>query len=95
MARLSIPKVRDDRDPVEYRLRLEPRLNDELVMYRQLYVRTYGQEVETKDLLEPILRRFLATDREVRRFKKQRGDAYVNTLVSPSATTSASAKNAV
>lgn len=73
MARLSIPKVRDDRDPVEYRLRLEPRLNDELAMYRQLYVRTYGQDVETKDLLEPILRRFLATDREFRRFKKQGG----------------------
>lgn len=71
MARLSIPKVRDDRDPVEYRLRVEPRLNDELTLYRQLYIRTYGQDVETKDLLEPILRRFLATDREFRRFKKQ------------------------
>lgn len=70
MARLSIPKVRDDRDPVEYRLRLEPRLHDELMLYRQLYVRTYGQEVEAKDLLGPILRRFLATDREFRRFKK-------------------------
>jgi len=81
MARLSIPKVRDDRDPVEYRLRLEPRLNDELTLYRQLYTRTYGQEVETKDLLEPILRRFLATDREFRRFKKQGGGGTdINTL---------------
>lgn len=73
MARLAIPKVRDDRDPVEYRLRIEPHVNDELQLYRQLYIRTYGQEVETKDLLEPILCRFLATDRGFRRFKKEVG----------------------
>ena len=71
MAHITIPKVRDDRPPVEYRVRLDPSLNDELLLYRQLYVRTYGQEIEPKDLLEPIVRRFLAADRSFRRFKKQ------------------------
>lgn len=70
MSRMAIPKVRDDRTPVEYRLRLDPTLNDELELYRQLYVKTYGQEVETKDLLEPILRRFLANDRGFRQYKR-------------------------
>jgi len=70
MARLAIPKVRDDRAPVEYRLRLDPALNDDLELYRKLYTQTYGQEVEAKDLLEPILRRFLANDRGFRQFKR-------------------------
>lgn len=82
MARLAIPRVRDDRDPVDYRLRIEPQLNDELMLYRQLYIRTYGQEVETKDLLDPIIRRFLATDREFRRFKRQSRSERANTPAS-------------
>jgi len=86
MSRLTIPKVRDDRPPVEYRLRLDPALNDDLELYRRLYVQTYGQEVETKDLLEPILRRFLASDREFRRFKKQGRSGHANTSVPASAT---------
>ena len=71
MAHIAIPKVREDRPPVEYRVRLDPSLNDELLLYRQLYVRTYGQEIDPKDLLEPIVRRFLAADRSFRKFKKQ------------------------
>lgn len=71
MARLAIPKVRDDRAPVEYRLRLDPALNDDLELYRKLYAQTYGQEVEARDLLEPILRRFLANDRGFRQFKRE------------------------
>lgn len=70
MSRIAIPKVRDDRPPVEYRVRLDPGLNDELLLYRQLYVQTYGQEIEAKDLMEPILRRFLTTDRAFRQFRK-------------------------
>lgn len=70
MSKIAIPKVRDDRPPVEYRVRLDPALKDELLLYRQLYVQTYGQEIEAKDLLEPILRRFLATDRAFRQFRK-------------------------
>ncbi len=70
MPRIAIPKVRDDRTPVEYRLRLDPALHDDLELYRKLYVQTYGQEVETKDLLEPILRRFLAGDRGFRQFRR-------------------------
>ena len=71
MPHIAIPKVRDDRPPVEYRVKLDPNLNDELLLYRQLYVRTYGQEIEAKDLLEPIVRRFLASDRSFRKFKRQ------------------------
>ena len=71
MSHIAIPKVRDDRPLVEYRVRLDPSLNDELLLYRQLYVRTYGQEIEPKDLLEPIVRRFLAADRSFRVFKRQ------------------------
>lgn len=71
MPRLSIPKVRDDRPPIEYRLRLDPALHDELELYRKLYAQTYGQEIEAKDLLEPILRKFLASDRSFRAFRKQ------------------------
>ncbi len=70
MNQIAIPKVRDDRTPVEYRVRLDPNLNDQLLLYRQLYMQTYGQEIEAKDLLEPILRRFLATDRAFRQFRK-------------------------
>lgn len=77
MSRLAIPKVRDDRAHVEYRLRIDPALNDELELYRQLYVQTYGQEVEIKDLLEPMLRRFLAGDRGFRQFKR---NSKMNTL---------------
>ena len=71
MAHIAIPKVRDDRPAVEYRVKLDPSLNDELLLYRQLYVRTYGQNIEAKDLLEPIVRRFLAADRSFRKFKRQ------------------------
>lgn len=71
MSRLAIPKVRDDRPAIECRVRLDPSLNDELLLYRTLYVQSYGQEIEAKDLLEPILRRFLASDRVFRKFKKQ------------------------
>jgi len=71
MPHIAIPKVRDDRPPVEYRVKLDPSLNDELMLYRHLYVRTYGQEIDAKDLLEPIVRRFLAADRSFRKFKKQ------------------------
>ena len=74
MAQIAIPKVRDDRPAVEYRVKLDPSLNDELLFYRQLYVRTYGQEIEAKDLLEPIVRRFLAADRSFRKFKRQHAD---------------------
>jgi hypothetical protein len=70
MATIALPKLRDDRPAVEYRVRLHPALNDELLLYRQLYVRAYGQDIEVKDLLEPILRRFLATDRAFRQFRK-------------------------
>ena len=73
MPRIAIPKVRDDRPPVEYRVKLDPSLNDELLLYRGLYVQTYGQEIEPRDLLEPIVRRFLAADRSFRKFKKQHG----------------------
>lgn len=73
MSRIAIPRVRDDRPAVEYRVKLEPSLNDELLLYRRLYVQTYVQEIEAKDLLEPIIRRFLTSDRLFRRFKKQNG----------------------
>ncbi len=71
MPTIALPKLRDDRPPVEYRVRLDPGLNEDLLLYRRLYVQTYGQEIEPKDLLEPIVRRFLATDRSFRKFKKQ------------------------
>lgn len=71
MSRLAIPKVRDDRPAIEYRVKIDPSLNDELLLYRTLYVQSYGQEIEAKDLLEPIVRRFLASDRVFRKFKKQ------------------------
>lgn len=71
MSRLAIPKVRDDRPAIEYRVKIDPSLNDELLLYRALYVQSYGQEIEAKDLLEPIVRRFLASDRVFRKFKKQ------------------------
>ena len=72
MSKLAIPKVRDDRQPVEYRVRLDPKVNDDLLLYQQLYQQTYGQAIEVKDLLEPIVSRFLANDRCFRQFKKQR-----------------------
>ena len=74
MPRIAIPKVRDDRPAVEYRVRLDPKLNDELLLYGRLYQIAYGQPIEPKDLLEPIVRRFLAGDREFRRFRRGRAD---------------------
>ena len=71
MSRIAIPKVRDDRPAIEYRVKIDPSLNDELLLYRTLYVQSYGQEIEARDLLEPIVRRFLASDRVFRKFKKQ------------------------
>jgi hypothetical protein len=70
MPRIAIPKVRDDRPAVEYRVRLDPKLNDELVLYGRLYQETYCQPIDPKDLLEPIVRRFLATDRDFRGFRR-------------------------
>ena len=84
MSRLAIPKVRDDRPAIEYRVKIDPSLNDELLLYRTLYVQSYGQEIEAKDLLEPIVRRFLASDRVFRRFKKQNGRAATSPQVPPS-----------
>lgn len=72
MPRIAIPKLRDDRPPVEYRVRLDPALNDELLQYQRLYVQTYGQEIEPKDLIEPIVRRFLGNDRAFRQFRKRK-----------------------
>lgn len=72
MNRIAIPKVRDDRPVVEYRVRLDPNVNDELLLYRQLYLQTYGQQIEAKDLLEPIVRRFLTTDRAFQKSKKHK-----------------------
>ena len=83
MARISIPKVRDDRVSTEYRVRLDPQLNDDLLAYRQFYVRTYGQEIEPKDLLEPIIRRFFASDRGFRQFKRKSGSAAAGAATSP------------
>lgn len=80
MSRIAIPKVRDDRPPIEYRVKLDPSLNDELLLYRRLYVQTYGQEIEAKDLLEPIVRRFLASDRLFRKFRKQNEPSRANGL---------------
>ena len=71
MPPIAIPKVRDDRSPVEYRIKLDPKTHDDLLLYRKLYQQTYGQEIEPKNLLEPIIRRFLDNDRGFRRFKKQ------------------------
>lgn len=71
MPRLAIPQVRDDRSPVEYRIRLDPATHDDLLLYQRLYERTYAQKIEPKDLIEPILRRFLANDRAFRRFKRE------------------------
>ena len=71
MPRIAIPKVRDDRNPVEYRIKLDPKTNDDLLLYQKLYERTYGQRIEPKDLLEPIVQRFLANDRSFKRFKKE------------------------
>ena len=71
MPHIAIPKVRDDRGPVEYRIKLDPKTNDDLLLYRELYQRTYGQRIDAKDLLEPIIRRFLDNDRGFRKFKKQ------------------------
>lgn len=75
MPRIAIPQVRDDRPPVEYRVRLDPKLNDELTAYGRLYQETYGQTIDTKDLLGPIVRRFLAGDREFKRFRKRKSTA--------------------
>jgi hypothetical protein len=72
MPRIALGKIRDDRAPIEYRLKLEAALNDELLLYQQLYSQAYGQAIEPKDLLEPIIRRFLANDRAFRKFKKDR-----------------------
>ena len=83
MSRIAIPKVRDDRPAVEYRVRLDPNLNDQLLLYRQLYVQTYGQQIEAKDLLEPILRRFLAADRAFRQFRKRQMKQPASVLPSP------------
>lgn len=84
MSRLTIPKVRDDRPAIEYRVRIDPSLNDELLLYRTLYVQSYGQEIEAKDLLEPIVRRFLAADRVFRKFKKQNLRAGLSRQAPPS-----------
>lgn len=72
--KIAIPKVRDDRNPVEYRIKLTPKTHDELLLYQQLYRQTYGQDIDARDLLEPIIRRFLENDRGFRRFKKQGGE---------------------
>lgn len=71
MTRIAIPKVRDDRSPTEYRIKLDPSIHDDLMLYHQLYEKTYGQQIDPKDLLEPIISRFLANDRGFRRFKKE------------------------
>lgn len=73
MPGIAIPKVRDDRSPVEYRIKLDPKVNDDLLLYQKLYKQTYGQEIEARELLEPIIHRFLDNDRGFRKFRRQQG----------------------
>ncbi len=83
MSRIAIPKVRDDRPAVEHRVRLDPSVNEQLLLYRELYVQTYRQQIETKDLLEPIVRRFLATDRAFQKFRRQNESRSTSTEAIP------------
>ena len=75
MPRIAIPKVRDDRKPVEYRIRLDPEVDDQLQLYRKFYTQTYNQQIEAKDLLTPIICRFLDNDRGFAAFKRQHQQA--------------------
>ncbi len=71
MPRIAIPQIRDDRKPVEYRIRLDPEVDDQLQLYRKLYTQTYNQQIEAKELLAPIICRFLENDRSFAVFKRQ------------------------
>ncbi len=72
MAKLKLGIVLDDH-PVKLTLELSAATHRDLIRYGQLLAEETGQKpVETVKLIEPMLIRFIATDRAFTRLKKQK-----------------------
>jgi hypothetical protein len=70
MAKLKLGVVLDDR-PVKLTVELSATTHRDLVRYGQVLAEETGQKVvETPKLVEPMLVRFMATDRAFARLKK-------------------------
>jgi hypothetical protein len=75
MAKLKLGVVLDDR-PVKLAVELSAATHRDLVRYGQVLAEETGQKaVETTKLIEPMLVRFMATDRAFARLKKPPGNA--------------------
>ena len=52
-------------------VKLDYRLAQDLLAYRQYYKQAYGAEVTEADLIREMARRFIGTDREFQAFKSR------------------------
>lgn len=75
MAKLKLGVVLDDR-PVKLTVEVSAATHRDLVRYGQVLAQETGQKpVETVKLIEPMLVRFMATDRAFARLKKPDGNS--------------------
>ena len=70
MADLKLPKL-PDRTPVKLTLTIAPDLAADLALYAELYRQRYGCEEPVAELVPAMLDRFLQSDREFARRRKE------------------------
>ena len=71
MAKLKLGAIGDDK-PVKITIELPSDVDRDLKAYAELLKRESGQSVnDAKKLIAPMLKRFMATDREFTKFRRQ------------------------
>ena len=71
MSKLKLGAVPDDK-PVRLSLDLPAQLHRDLVLYAEVLARDTGQAVEPAKLIPHMLARFIASDREFARLRRNR-----------------------
>ena len=71
MAKLKIAALQDER-PIKVTVELPAAVHRDLVAYAEALKRENGQTVsDPRQLIAPMLKRFMATDRAFKRFRRQ------------------------
>jgi hypothetical protein len=70
MAKLKISTVGEDK-PIILKVTLPAAVHRDLIAYSEVLKRESGQLIDPEALVAPMLARFMATDREFKRARKQ------------------------
>ena len=74
MPELKLPRL-PDRTPVKLTIGVSPELHRALGDYAELYRAAYGEQVAIPDLVPAMVERFLESDRNFARLRRQAGGA--------------------